>query len=257
MVLSLSSFPRSSPYYVSHRSITGTRLKMSPPTRVVMNPVSRNLSQFEVKALHRSKSQVPAESKKRKRSKKKITRGPMVFTRGFLDRCCDESAIVLTTTVGDLPLESQIDQLEAKGCKESEVQISLNVSKISKGYFLRGDIETTLMLRCSRCFAGFMHPFSCRYQVWTNNKASTMEECVDMDELPFPASSNYLDTTQAVVDSIDGEVPSMCICGGPNCMKDVVVGPGGRPAWIAGGDQDSPAVNAFSGLDQLRKKLDK
>lgn len=95
---------------------------------------------------------------------------------------------------------------------KNEVILNLSSTKISKGYFLTGNIETELKLKCGRCGTGFLQPYKGKFQVWTNSKANGFEDCVDFDEVPFPNSSNYLDLS---------EVCSMLLL--INCVLPVVL----------------------------------
>lgn len=83
-----------------------------------------------------------------------------------------------------------------KGCLKHEVILTLSSTKISKGYYVTGEVETELKLKCRRCGTGFFQPFKGKFQVWTNSKANDFEDCVDYDEVPFPHSSNYLDLSE-------------------------------------------------------------
>lgn len=103
-------------------------------------------------------------------------------------------------------VEHQRDLLVvSKGCKKNPVTINLAVTKISKGYYLKGNVETSLVLKCLRCSAPFSHPFAGKFQAWTNSRAHSIEECIDLDELPFPNFANYLDLTEVhEVDFLQG-----------------------------------------------------
>lgn len=77
--------------------------------------------------------------------------------------------------------------------------VLLDVQRCSGGSFLKGEVIVNLQLQCNRCGQPFSHPIHSHFKAWANPKINTIEESLDLNEIPFPPKANYLDITEASV----------------------------------------------------------
>lgn len=64
---------------------------------------------------------------------------------------------------------------------------------------MKGDVSVNVKFECNRCGTLFDHPIRSQFSIWANRKIRSMEECIDVNEVPFPPSVGYLDITQVTL----------------------------------------------------------
>jgi len=161
----------------------------------------------------------------------------------------------MSETVENLCLNEYMTELHFDGCRHEIVTVAFDTERCSGGSFLRGEVSVKLKFRCSQCSKIFEHPIRSPFELWANHRIKSMDECVGMEEVPFPPSAGYLDITQSVVMAIRQGSPRLMVCGTSSCVSSAVAGVAGTEGtgWST---QPEETTNAFDCLKDLRQSLE-
>ena len=116
--------------------------------------------------------------------------------------------------------EADIDQLdiEQEDCSLNKiVEVRGRLTRVGDNVYLKGDVNTELALKCSRCLDRFIQPvsskFKARFMPFENKTDSHRElELQDSDIDVECYVGHRVDLTQSIRDEILLTVPVVCLC---------------------------------------------
>ncbi|GAB4815352.1 hypothetical protein N2152v2_002398 [Parachlorella kessleri] len=144
---------------------------------------------------------------------------PIYLTRSDLAWGSPPWRFEQTCFVEDLDLHRHVPALTG-GAGRQHVVVRFSVdspSHSARGLWLKGTVETRLLLACEWCDAGFSEEVLAAFDVWLNGEVADDREVTSAEELAFPESDDSCDLTPVVVDAISLALPSVCLCGGASC----------------------------------------
>eukprot|EP00210_Caulerpa_lentillifera_P001981 g1899.t1 len=169
----------------------------------------------------RKQFQKSAKEKKTKARGGKKKRNAFQIRRGLVGRSC--SGLEITDLVKNVNLQTLSDVVDLEESKSEKITVLLDVQRCSGGSFLKGEVSVNLRLQCSRCGNLFSHPVHSHFEIWANPKLNNIEESLDMNEIPFPPSANYLDITEVIGIAIEDGLPRLLVCGTSECALSTFI----------------------------------